>query len=403
VKINIRDRLLFSYLGCLALVGSVAFRSITANIHSSFLGWVVGLIGLFTLLFLTEWMISQRWPLYRAIYFVLQILNVLFLLLYIPPFDYFAILFVPLVVQAFWLLARRTAFILTGLFIILSTLCLVDSFGWWEGLGYSLTYTAVFIFLIVVCLMTLRAEEAQRQSQALLSELRTTHQKLQAYAQQVEELAAAQERSRLARELHDSVTQTIFSMTLTAQSARILLERDPTRIAGQLDHLQALAQSALAEMRSLIQQHPRTVAAQGLLEALRRHMAERAEQDNLQVDLRITGDLRLPPSTQDALFRVIQEGLNNVVKHAKTSRASVTLCLEQDPVWIAIDDQGAGFDPDQIPCPPALHNGEGAHLGLAGMAQRVAALGGTLLINSKPGAGTHIRVEGIHAEEKEHE
>ncbi|MBE0698744.1 MAG: sensor histidine kinase, partial [Anaerolineaceae bacterium] len=209
------------------------------------------------------------------------------------------------------------------------------------------------------------------------------------------------ERNRLARELHDSVTQTIFSMTLTAQSTRILLDRDPTRVAAQLDHLQSLAQSALAEMRSLIQQRPRSIAEEGLVEALRRHAAERSAQDGLQVDLRITGNQRLPISTEEALFRIIQEALNNIAKHASTNNATVTLCLEKNPVWAAIDDQGIGFNPALI-CQKETVGGS-THLGLSGMAERVAALGGKLVIESNPGAGTHIRVENIQVEEKEHE
>ena len=119
-------------------------------------------------------------------------------------------------------------------------------------------------------------KSAQAKSQALLIELQAAHHQLQEYASQVEELSAAQERNRLARELHDSVTQTIFSMTLTAQSALILVDRDPARVKEQLVHLQALAKNALAEMRSLIQQlRPRSLAEEGLAAALRRHAVER--------------------------------------------------------------------------------------------------------------------------------
>ena len=95
---------------------------------------------------------------------------------------------------------------------------------------------------------------AGRQSQEMLSELQITHQKLEAYAAQAEELAALEERSRLARELHDSVSQTMFSIVLNTRSTQILLERDPDRVRPQLEQLQALTQNALAEMRGLIAQ-----------------------------------------------------------------------------------------------------------------------------------------------------
>ena len=112
-------------------------------------------------------------------------------------------------------------------------------------------------------------------------------------ARQIETLAAAEERNRLARELHDSVSQTIFSMNLTAQSARILLDRDPQRVAGLLDHLQVLSQNALGEMRSLIQQlRPHSLIENGLAAALKNHAAERLEQDNLKVDVQVKGEGR---------------------------------------------------------------------------------------------------------------
>ena len=402
IKNSTHDRMLFSYLASLLLLGSVAFRSIAEFINTPFRWWVIGLMSLYIALFATEWVITKKFPFYRSLYFNLQCWIILILLLYVPPFDYFTVLFLPLCVQAFWLLPQRAAFLLTGVFVLLASGSLIDGFGLQEGIGYALTYTAVFCFVMIVCIMTLRAEQAQEKSQALLAELRTAHIKLQAYAEQVEDLATAQERNRLARELHDSVTQTIFSMTLTAQATRILLNRDPTRVAGQLDHLQSLAQSALTEMRMLIQQHPCSVAEEGLTAALRRHATERQAKDGLQVDLQIRGSKRLPQKTEEALFRVIQEALNNVVKHAQTDRAVVTLYLDDNPIQVMIDDQGVGFDPGRLREKDSQAS-ETTHFGLSSMAERIKALGGKLVIDSKAGLGTHIRVENIRVEEQEYE
>lgn len=397
-----RDRLVYSYLASFLILVSVAFRSILEFFDTPFRWWVIGLMILYMLLFATEWFITRKLPFYRSLYFNLQCWIALILLLHVPPFDYFAVLFVPLLVQAFWLLPRKAAYLLTGVFVLLASGSLVDSFGWQEGIGYALTYTAVYSFVVIVCIMTLQAEQAQEKSQALLAELRETHTKLQAYAEQVEDLAAIQERSRLARELHDSVTQTIFSLTLTAQAAQILLEKDPARVKGQLDHLQTLAKSALTEMRTLIQQRPRSVAEDGLEAALRRYVAERQAQDGLLVDLSIRGSRNLPQNIEEALFRVIREALNNVVKHAQTDRASVALLLDQNPVQVLIDDEGTGFDPPRLQT-GETRPGETTHFGLASMAERVEALGGRLVVDSKPGSGTHIRVENIRVEEAAHE
>ncbi len=397
-----RDRLLYSYLASFLMAVSVAYRSIFEFYDTPFRWWVIDLIILYMVLFATEWFITRKFPFFRSLYFNLQCWIVLILLLHVPPFDYFAALFIPLLVQAFWSLPRRAAYLLTGVFILLASGSLVDSYDWQEGIGYALTYTAVYGFVVIVCIMTLRAEQAQEKSQALLAELREAHKKLQAYAEQVEDLAAIQERSRLARELHDSVTQTIFSLTLTAQAAQILLEKDPARVKGQLDHLQSLAKSALTEMRMLIQQRPRSVAEDGLEAALHRHITERQAQDGLHVNLSIRGSRSLPQNIEEALFRVIREALNNVVKHAQTDRASVTLLLDENPVQVMIDDEGAGFDPDHLH-KGETRAGETTHFGLASMTERVEALGGRLVVNSKPGSGTHIRVENIRVEEAAHE
>jgi signal transduction histidine kinase len=146
---------------------------------------------------------------------------------------------------------------------------------------------------------------------------------LQEYATQAEELAAVQERNRLARELHDSLTQTIFSMTLTAETARILLERDPSQSAPHLTLLQELAQSALSEMRALIQQlRPSPVEEGGLVSALQQHLAALERREGLKVSLQVEGEGQLLRDQEEGLFRIVQEALNNVVKHAQTSGLS---------------------------------------------------------------------------------
>ena len=120
------------------------------------------------------------------------------------------------------------------------------------GLALVLLFLAVCAFLISFDLLYLRTQADQAESQRLLAELQFAHQKLQEYAEQVQELAAARERNRLARELHDSVSQVIFGITLTSQSARLLLEREPARASEQIERLQEMTSAALGQLRSLI-------------------------------------------------------------------------------------------------------------------------------------------------------
>jgi len=129
---------------------------------------------------------------------------------------------------------------------------LIPGLGLWEGLALLLLNIAMGTFIISYDALYLRTQADQAESQRLLTDLQSAHQKLQEQAAQAEELAAARERNRLARELHDSVSQIIFSITLTSQSARLLLERNPARARSEIEHLQEMTSSALTQLRSLI-------------------------------------------------------------------------------------------------------------------------------------------------------
>jgi signal transduction histidine kinase len=195
------------------------------------------------------------------------------------------------------------------------------------------------------------------------------------------------ERNRLARNLHDSVSQTVFSMTLTAEAARILFDRDVSRAVAELDKLQVLAKSALVEMRSLVfELRPTAVTEKGLILALRHHLVTLDRQHSLVVSLQVEGEPQLTDLEAQRLFRVIQEALNNVVKHARTDRASVALESRDGHVLARIEDDGQGFT-------PATVSSGGHGIGLSTMRERVEMMGGTLVIDSSPGAGTRVTVD----------
>ena len=223
--------------------------------------------------------------------------------------------------------------------------------------------------------------------QTRLDELQEAHRQLQEYAAQAGELATVQERNRLARELHDSVTQTIFSMTLTTEAAHILLQRDPSQVTPQLNRLQELAQGALSEMRSLIQQlRLRPVEEGRLVSALQQHLTTLEGTEGIKVDFHVEGEGQLPTDQEEGLFRIAQEALNNVTKHAKTDRVAVTLRMLNEGALLSVEDHGVGFDPARQPA-----SGEG--FGLTSMRERVEILGGTLEVRSSPGDGTTILVK----------
>lgn len=373
------------------LFAGVALRGLNNYSGTPFLWVVAGLLLAWLLLRVSQTRLGRRFEWYPHLYFALQTCLVLLLSLLPPYVDYFVVLYIPLSVDAMSFFSQRTAFVWIGIFTLAMAGVLVATFGWLYALPLIIIYASAYLFFASYAAITRRAEEARAESQELLTRLQAAHRELQAYAAQVEKLAAAEERNRLARELHDSVTQTIFSMNLTAESARILLERDPARVVAQLDRLQELSRGALAEMRSLISQlRPRLATEDGLIPALRRHCAERGNQDGLAVALHLEecqeGARRLPPETEEALFRIVQEALNNVVKHAQTDRVEVRLRLTDDVVSLLIEDHGVGFDSNDV-------DSRARHLGLTSMQERAKTIGATFAIESQPGSGTRIRVE----------
>jgi signal transduction histidine kinase len=389
-----RHKTLLFYLAFYPLLAAVALRALVTYFSVDHpLRWVAaGLLLAFAALLSSESWLTRRYPWYPQLYLALQT-GLVFGLFLLPPYlDYFAVLFIPLSAQAMFFLPQRTGLAWISLFTVVMTIGLIYGLGWLESIPFVLLYGAAYFFVGSYAAVTAKAEAARQESQTLLAELQTAHRQLQVYAAQAEALAVAQERNRLARELHDSVTQTIFSLTLTAKAARLLLERDPTRVAGQLDHLQELAQSALTEMRSLIfQLRPTPVEEIGLASALQQHLAILQSQYGLNVDLRLEGEPRLPPEQEARLFRIIQEALNNVVKHAQTDRATVRFKVDNDRLIVEVKDEGVGFDPTTI-------NLDRKTLGLASMRERAEMMGGALKVETQTGAGVCIRLEIPQAE-----
>jgi PAS domain S-box-containing protein len=205
-----------------------------------------------------------------------------------------------------------------------------------------------------------------------------------ALRRQAGELAAGEERAHLARELHDSVTQALFSMTLVSRSVEMLLERDPAAAREQLGQLRELQREALAEMRALIfELRPGNLEQDGLVRALKTHAS--ALQGRLGLPIVVESDLadRLPLPAEETLYRIAQEALHNVVKHAAAHQVRVDVRRTDRGVRLLVEDDGKGFDPGSVP---------DGHLGLAGMRVRAERVGASFACTSQPGAGTTVEV-----------
>jgi signal transduction histidine kinase len=206
---------------------------------------------------------------------------------------------------------------------------------------------------------------------------------------QAEQAAVMQERNRLARELHDSVSQALYGIALGTRTARKLLEREPVNqevqasLSRPLDYVLSLADSGLAEMRALIfELRPDALEKQGLVAALERQITAFQARHKLETQAALCQEPKLPVQAKEALYRIAQEALNNVVKHAQATRVEIWLEEQAGAVTLEVQDDGVGFDPQ----------GEfRGHLGLQSMRERAERLGGRLDINSAPGRGTLLR------------
>ena len=244
-----------------------------------------------------------------------------------------------------------------------------------------------------------RLVSALRATQAQLTRQATENERLRAEAEerarelevlygQAQQAAALEERQRLARDLHDSATQSLYSARLHAEAAlRLLASGDTATAAEYVREVKDAARDALAEMRLLIHElRPPVLEEQGLAAALRLRLEAVEGRAGLVTELVVEPEAveRLPGALEQELYRVAQEALNNALKHGRPSRIAVCLRQVAGQVSLEVADDGVGFDV------AARANGG---LGLQGMRERVARLGGKLDIESAPGLGTRVRLE----------
>jgi signal transduction histidine kinase len=204
------------------------------------------------------------------------------------------------------------------------------------------------------------------------------------------ELSILSERNRLALELHDVVSQKLFSLNLSADSAATLLERDPQAARVQLARVRELARESLAELRSLILGlRPADLEHDGLEGALRKEVEMLRRVHGIEVELRAEGrDADGADPRDGEVLRIAHEALHNAVRHAAASHVTVRLDGGPDRLTLEVTDDGIGFDPDD----PELRS---RHLGLTSMEERARELGGTLQLASKPGSGTTVRLDVV--------
>jgi PAS domain S-box-containing protein len=202
--------------------------------------------------------------------------------------------------------------------------------------------------------------------------------------EQVKQAAVIDERNRLARDLHDSVTQTIFSAHLIAEALPRIWESHPKEGRHGLEELHRLIQGALAEMRTLLLElRPAAIIEKELGGLLKQLAQTAASQTQAAITCTVEGDRVFPAEVQIALYRIVQEALNNIIKHAKPSQIVMNLHCQPDIVVVRIRDNGCGFDLSAIPPD---------HLGINIMRERAHSIGAIFELTSQPGQGTEVLV-----------
>jgi signal transduction histidine kinase len=320
------------------------------------------------------------------IYFGVQTALVIGAMLLYYELDFFALLFMPLGGQAMFLLPRKKAITWIVIFSAAIVSAQLIQFRYANSFLFTPLYLGGLIGVASFSTLMLRTNEARIQSDQLLDELQQAHDQLQNYAGQAEELATAKERNRLARELHDSVAQTLYGLTLQAEAAaRKLKTGQADEVAEYLREIRDSAQQTLQETRLLIfELRPPILEQEGLASAIRTRLESVESRSGLKAQIQLQDVGQLPAQVEAGLYGVSNETLNNILKHAHATEVKVSLKKEADKIILEIQDNGVGFDITSAKSQSGM--------GLKGMQERAEQFGGNLQIQSGT-SGTTIRVE----------
>jgi signal transduction histidine kinase len=277
-------------------------------------------------------------------------------------------------------LPRKTGYAWVTGFTLVTVITLLYIYGLGIGLQFGLTYIFAFFFITMLAVLYVNAEEARK-------ELQKAHLQLQEYSDKAEELATIQERNRLARELHDSVTQALYSLTLYAEAASRELSAGDLEVVGKhLNELRYTSQQALQEMRLLIfELQPPILDRDGLVIALQERLEAVESRTGIETEIDLTIEERLPAKIEVGLYGIAREALNNILKHAQATRVKVSLSESNGRVRLEIDDNGIGLIKDKTE--------SGGGMGIKGMQERANQIGANLTLETKAEGGMLLWVE----------
>ncbi|MBC8449037.1 MAG: sensor histidine kinase [Chloroflexi bacterium] len=239
--------------------------------------------------------------------------------------------------------------------------------------------TRIALLYIVPLIVSILAQRERRQH----AELEAAHQRLRRHAATVEQLATSRERNRLARDLHDTVSHSLAALVVQLEALRTLLTHDPATAQEAVDGISALARQGLEESRQAIQSlRADPVETLGLVGALRDMLQTFQARSGVHTDLNVAGQAPdLTDEEAQTLFRIAEEALANVERHAAAQQVTVHLAFGADRIDLTVHDDGTGFDPATV---------DADRYGLTGMRERCEMIGADLEVNSRPGGGTEV-------------
>ena len=370
VVLHIRDPLLLdasTYVSAavMALLGISGLQSLALQIAALALCLTFAL--LYRFLFRTGY--YERNP---AVYFGGQtVVLVLLFLLNSGASDAFNFLFYILTFHTAVVLTIRTAAVWIAFYFLITGSVSLISRGW-DGLYAVFFYLAVFIVCAILGNTVQRTELTSERNQRLVDELKETQQKLQ-------ELAVLEERNRLARDLHDSVKQQVFAISMQLSAAKMSLS-ETAKAYSSVAAAERLAQEAGAELTTLIHElRPPGLERKSLTEAIKEHINEWTRQNNIQAEMNIS-DVSVSLDAEQALFRVLQEALANVARHSKAVKVRITLKPENGNVKMIIEDNGIGYTAGPI----------AKGIGLDSMKERLIAVNGEFEVSRLQSQGTRV-------------
>ena len=311
----------------------------------------------------------------------------------VDPSGFARVLYLLVPFNAYFCLGRRASYGLALLYLGLYLARLAIAAPAWylgrESLAGLLMFGLGVILTLSMARVAAEAEANRGRAERLLAELTASHGQLRAYAEQAAELAAAEERNRLARDIHDCLGHSLTAVSIQLEKAAAFLQRDPPAAEQALWHARRSTRQALQEVRQSVGTLRQSAELFALAPALS-ELARNLDSGRLELRLDISGEeAGVPQLVLLSLYRAAQEALTNIQKHAQASCVTLRLAFGDEDVQMAVDDDGRGFDPGLL---DRLPPGRQGRFGLHGIKERLAFVEGTMAIQSSPGGGTAVRI-----------